>query len=147
MLFNSHPHKEDDELEYGLIKKDVHFQLTSSQGGWRHSQESNILQRIFQLTSSQGGWHTATWIAIIINIFQLTSSQGGWLEYSTPPDFRGIFQLTSSQGGWRCRKRLAIYHYVFNSHPHKEDDTGFLQANNPVCVFQLTSSQGGWQQF
>ena len=34
-LFNSHPHKEDDATSGSLRLWEVYFQLTSSQGGWR----------------------------------------------------------------------------------------------------------------
>ena len=34
--------------------------------------------------------------------------------------------------------------FVFNSHPHKEDDIFSFSYNAPISSFQLTSSQGGW---
>ena len=64
----------------------------------------------------------------LLLFFQLTSSQGGWLiamDCNYPDCF---FQLTSSQGGWRLWSRIQSQHYLFNSHPHKEDDAPTAQG-------------------
>ena len=53
------------------------------------------------------------------------------------------FQLTSSQGGWHLLYRFYPVAFLFNSHPHKEDDVNVMLLN-AHSVFQLTSSQGGW---
>ena len=54
------------------------------------------------------------------------------------------FQLTSSQGGWHLLYRFYPVAFLFNSHPHKEDDVNVMLLN-AHSVFQLTSSQGGWR--
>ena len=88
-----------------MISSGQHFQLTSSQGGWRriklllqknvffsshpHKEDDSSGSRIesvtysFQLTSSQGGWQLTLQNFHLIRIFQLTSSQGGW-PFSLP---------------------------------------------------------------
>ena len=55
-FFNSHPHKEDDELYHFYLQDYLFFQLTSSQGGWLWFDDECIHSCSFQLTSSQGGW-------------------------------------------------------------------------------------------
>ena len=101
-LFNSHPHKEDDVAGSTINSIFVHFQLTSSQGGWRTSDRPLFERRNFQLTSSQGGWQ----------------------RYHVPFHCFIIFQLTSSQGGWLVLLFIFFIRNIFNSHPHKEDDSG-----------------------
>ena len=143
LLFNSHPHKEDDgsgrrldmiecfsthiltrRMTIGIVPfmHDSNFQLTSSQGGWLCCAlwKSGLL--FFQLTSSQGGWRYVEALPPTDLTFQLTSSQGEWrcmiclwMTWST-------FQLTSSQGGWHFPECAWSNRRLFNSHPHKEDD-------------------------
>ena len=55
-IFNSHPHKEDDQWNRERKVRHKLFQLTSSQGGWRWTSMKRRGPRTFQLTSSQGGW-------------------------------------------------------------------------------------------
>ena len=98
-LFNSHPHKEDDQfLTWPLVLRLFSTHILTRR--MTSSRLDTLEQLAFQLTSSQGGWLVSFWNTIIILIFQLTSSQGGWLS----PTFFKVklftFQLTSSQGGW-----------------------------------------------
>ena len=77
-VFNSHPHKEDDCVAFNLANHNAF--------------STHILTRRMTSPFSYGGFGVV--------VFQLTSSQGGWLMN---PERREVYQF-------------------FNSHPHKEDD-------------------------
>ena len=122
ILFNSHPHKEDDQTihrqcpQYYLFNSHPHKEDDATSGSLR------LWEVYFQLTSSQGGWLEAIKQRSVDSIFQLTSSQGGWLSSSNVYQYPSIFQLTSSQGGWLFLTNPKALLQFFNSHPHKEDD-------------------------
>ena len=188
-IFNSHPHKEDDDGQHVTSNLDQIFSTHILTRRMTMPLREAMARSVFQLTSSQGGWRSSLcdlhgWICH----FQLTSSQGGWLfsflhtlngkTFSTHiltrrmtvdldnrvihVNFsthiltrrmtaavaysynRKIFQLTSSQGGWRRVSAFRLFHKIFNSHPHKEDDGDGTVTNALSVFFQLTSSQGGW---
>ena len=147
--FNSQPHKEADDDEQKILLKRSLFQLTASQGGWHELEERRKQQKKFQLTASQGGWrsiytvkrnkvdistHSLTrrltnleTIRRLPLIFQLTASQGGWQYFFKFCDISQIFQLTASQGGWLSSRFQTVLLRHFNSQPHKEADSNFIQ--------------------
>ena len=99
-FFNSHPHKEDDELYHFYLQDYLFFQLTSSQGGWRWFDDECIHSCSFQLTSSQGGW-LCLWEKLWQDLFfnSHPHKEDDLAGYEN--EMRSlIFQLTSSQGGW-----------------------------------------------
>ena len=173
ILFNSHPHKEDDwcragnwwsnffsthiltrrmtllhgkvgvagwfsthiltrrmtTLEYDESETSA-FQLTSSQGGWRRTAISYVEVRNFQLTSSQGGWRIHCRYFCSCNHFS-THILTRRMTYKIPDGEDGVsFQLTSSQGGWPPPCYFIKWEDLFNSHPHKEDDSNFKQKHS-----------------
>ena len=101
---------------------DYLFQLTTSQGGRRISNNWRYKYTTFQLTTSQGGRPLLYYHNYLIYLFQLTTSQGGRPFSVLPPP------------------PLFVY---FNSRPHKEVD--LLPRSHPqtLFLFQLTTSQGG----
>ena len=100
-LFNSHPHKEDDATSGSLRLWEVYF------NSHPHKEDDEVI------------WATSCDIAFSTHILtrRMTCRQFADNRYR-------VFQLTSSQGGWRCG---GIDHgeinTFFNSHPHKEDDS------------------------
>ena len=142
-LFNSHPHKEDDFVEWYQKQLHISFQLTSSQGGWLmffqvhrqipffnshpHKEDDYVLLECDN--------HTRFSTHILTRRMTIWSSSS---------DISRIFQLTSSQGGWLLHGYLPCTERFFNSHPHKEDDKYEHPKGAIIWVFQLTSSQGGW---
>ena len=122
------------------------FQLTASQGGWRHALPLESFAAEFQLTASQGGWQPQPYPSNTDSTFQLTASQGGWLALDKLHNQAGTFQLTASQGGWPVlHGKEQTTTKNFNSQPHKEADCLASESEENVFVFQLTASQGGWQ--
>ena len=143
MYFNSHPHKEDDEVRRLL----------------------NILSGIFQLTSSQGGWLLLLRFVTLTAYFNShphkedDSSNSG--SSSLCVHFNSHPHKEDDEGdNW-----WYVSWSYFNSHPHKEDDCTWTAVDYWKCIsthiltrrmtywnnltrfykaFQLTSSQGGW---
>ena len=145
LIFNSHPHKEDDAFLYFYMAHTyfsthiltrrmtlsyiftwrIHtFQLTSSQGGWPYERKFSFRYHFFNSHPHKEDDNYLSSYLSSYYIFQLTSSQGGWHLSLSSEKTISVFQLTSSQGGWP-KVSFAVSYCVF---------------------FQLTSSQGGWQQ-
>ena len=128
------------------------FQLTSSQGGWRVvccfiflpiSFSTHILTRRMTKTYGYGSGGNGIFnshphkeddyrfyflscirgFSTHILTRRMTIGTGYSLSYLT-------FQLTSSQGGWHNGCRLYLAGMLFNSHPHKEDDSNFKQKHS-----------------
>ena len=98
-LFNSHPHKEDDDLIF------IVWHITDF--------STHILTRRMTMNvatddvSENFSTHILTRrMTICIVVDELIST----------------FQLTSSQGGWPRTESICSIRKFFNSHPHKEDD-------------------------
>ena len=104
-IFNSHPHKEDDEVIWAT-SCDIAFSTHILTRRMTCRQFADNRYRVFQLTSSQGGWLIFILSVKSYHIFQLTSSQGGWPERDTSTVGAFDFQLTSSQGGWRREMQI-----------------------------------------
>ena len=125
--FNSQPHKEADSSCSISSARSKPFQLTASQGGWRYGVHYIGRITIFQLTASQGGWQYVLTSSFTLPLFQLTASQGGWQHNITIMSIIILFQLTASQGGWLRLCRSLQHQLYFNSQPHKEADSNFIQ--------------------
>ena len=163
-LFNSHPHKEDDQ-DFFAYRKYKSFQLTSSQGGWRLLHSLLFYHHLFNSHPHKEDDTSATvhYLHTHFSTHILTRRMTVSFERT---DVEETFQLTSSQGGWQRLARTGSTTVFFNSHPHKEDDvittcdwrcicfsthiltrrmTGDGTTQYVLRTFQLTSSQGGWQ--
>ena len=129
----------------------VLFQLTASQGGWRlWSFTMDYKCKNFNSQPHKEADGAQGMSGLLAIVFQLTASQGGWLSHAYQQTFANTFQLTASQGGWRLflllfspayristhslTRRLTYFRYCignirtyFNSQPHKEADSNFIQ--------------------
>ena len=76
------------------------FQLTASQGGWRHRNVLSAYNFISTHSLTRRLTDNFLWVTFILEVFQLTASQGGWHTclFCVRPWW--TFQLTASQGGW-----------------------------------------------
>ena len=120
-FFNSHPHKEDDVRLRSIF--DQH-RLFNSHPHKEDDQPIDGRKSFYNFST-----HILT--------RRMTLSRRSIKSCKT-------FQLTSSQGGWHLLYRFYPVAFLFNSHPHKEDDVNVMLLN-AHSVFQLTSSQGGWR--
>ena len=166
-LFNSHPHKEDDlsiclHAAFGTFSTHILTRrMTTDSVG-------DCMFKLFQFTSSQGGWRTVSLLLARLSIFSthiLTRRMTvvWWWMYSFL--FFSTHILTRRMTSNSTLSYIGTW--IFNSHPHKEDDDGQHVTSNldqifsthiltrrmtmPLreamarSVFQLTSSQGGWR--
>ena len=164
ILFNSHPHKEDDRIQrrYLLFGSFSTHILTR-----RMTKTSSPTENISLFNSHPHKEDDGCYIAFCsITIFSTHILTSRMTQAQLYTICILIFQLTSSQGGWLFLSKERMSKRLFNSHPHKEDDndlpepgvplyfsthiltrrmTSSLPATGGVYVFQLTSSQGGWQ--
>ena len=117
-----------------ILSRSFPFQLTSSQGGWRECNASkcplcfstHILTR--RMTGVGGEKETAQKFSTHILTRRMTS-------YPIISISIAIFQLTSSQGGWHIFHWTVLLHILFNSHPHKEDDSPLEMTYKPTGLF------------
>ena len=154
-----------------IISQDYHtrrtFQLTASQGGWRHRGQSalqcdsisthSLTRRLthhatFQFRSQRISTHSLTrrltWCFVFIcnNIHISTHSLTRRLtkKYTTKRTGKKHFNSQPHKEA-DCGLYLWIYIFkYFNSQPHKEADAFPFSAYFPAFTFQLTASQGGW---
>ena len=100
------------------------FQLTASQGGWRHGQDSSF-EHNYISTHSLTGRLTILCIMYMHLCRISTHSLTGRLTRSRRNSGRAglTFQLTASQGGWRILNLFSMgFNNHFNSQPHREAD-------------------------
>ena len=168
MIFNSHPHKEDDLTGAFLSITCCIFQLTSSQGGWRGILLVRNPKGHFFNSHPHKEDDGSMYVFTDVANFSTHILTRRMTRYSPYAVLQKIFQLTSSQGGWRYFFSLLLWKQLFNSHPHKEDDWSSFSFNDGLIFsthiltrrmtspfvymqllepFQLTSSQGGWLWF
>ena len=120
--FNSHPHEEDDPMNFPL----------------------SSIGNIFQLTSSRRGWQLFYEYFSIFIIFQLTSSRRGWLIPISFDDSGIPFQLTSSRRGWRKAAEFIEKYFRISTHILTKRMTIDYMIQCLKVAFQLTSSRRGW---
>ena len=165
--FNSHPHKEDDPTERFAHHSHIPFQLTSSQGGWRHGCRTVLSRTYFNSHPHKEDDSRMVELLLwtIISTHILTRRMTGYLTAALEKIIISTHILTR-----RMTCRILYFNWesnYFNSHPHKEDDKFFhiqygcifvisthiltrrMTLRNHTTIqrhfsFQLTSSQGGW---
>ena len=100
------------------------FQLTASQGGWRHRNVLSAYNFISTHSLTRRLTDNFLWVTFILEVFQLTASQGGW-RIRIIPLIRVMWISTHS-----LTRRLTVVmakdvwcSWYFNSQPHKEADT------------------------
>ena len=141
-LFNSHPHKEDDQfLTWPLVLRLFSTHILTRR--MTSSRLDTLEQLAFQLTSSQGGW-LASKIKQLLPLFSthiLTRRMTCvLLEYDNHTHF-STHILT---------RRMTITHFLqsqafyFSTHILTRRMTIIPVPRLESELFQLTSSQGGW---
>ena len=144
LLFNSHPHKEDDGCRSKEEQKAWTFQLTSSQGGWRCLEYKEVRQWFFNshphkeddILCRRFIW-CRCFSTHILTRRMTTMNRKIWMN-------RTVFNSHPHKEDDCSKSSPSRYCIFFNSHPHKEDD-GLFPNNFALSEsFQLTSSQGGW---
>ena len=135
----------------------VLFQLTSSQGGWLDIQSSeqtgndfstHILTRRMTHFVANNLWKIIFSTHILTRRMTMNVATDDVSEnFSTHiltrrmticivvDELISTFQLTSSQGGWLSVLYLDLIIYLFNSHPHKEDDVNTSPVNPQPKLF------------
>ena len=122
--FNSHPHEEDDAVDYA----EKHYNVIST-----HILTKRMTRRItttFMVSdyfNSHPHEEDDSYLVLITeqeDAFQLTSSRRGWPKKTSKQRKWQLFQLTSSRRGWPLLFiAFAQSLQYFNSHPHEEDDS------------------------
>ena len=98
-VFNSHPHKEDDGMMNEPSFADSLFNS--------HPHKEDDVAEDYKDSVCDFSTHILTRRMTICSLFRLSFF---------------IFQLTSSQGGWHHLLSHHGFLWIFNSHPHKEND-------------------------
>ena len=98
-IFNSHPHKEDDEVIWAT-SCDIAFSTHILTRRMTCRQFADNRYRVFQLTSSQGGWRAGCFIHPTHIFFNSHPHKEDDITTDNDGNPFSVFQLTSSQGGW-----------------------------------------------
>ena len=120
-FFNSHPHKEDD-LDFFLLPS---YQVLFNSHPHKEDDPAQYHHRICFCFSTHIPTRRMTFFQFRIrslNRFSTHILTRRMTSYNFP---------------------LFMFYYLFNSHPHKEDDQIFCKVPDMQMNFQLTSSQGG----
>ena len=143
LLFNSHPHKEDD-FSFLLQPPILHFSthiLT-----WRMTAATLSLEvsKNFQLTSSQGGWLRLLLPDLSVRLFNSHPHKEDDFKWTF------IFRKVAFSTHILTRRMTCVIDLVdcqkhFSTHILTRRMTRIVIKADGGIIFQLTSSQGGWQ--
>mgnify|MGYP007115183780 CR=1 FL=1 len=123
-IFNSHPHKEDDEVIWAT-SCDIAFSTHILTRRMTCRQFADNRYRVFQLTSSQGGWRC------------------GGIDHG---EINTFFNSHPHKEDDHCVHLLNRWE-IFSTHILTRRMTSCALYSLFSFAFQLTSSQGGWQQY